>query len=190
MNMNKYHTICHSPHNNFLHLLLVESYRYTDHHLIQSSVYLLWEHVMYRISMLGCVVWLPCTSALMSPTELCKVKNAFKRGSTGFMCKHIIHISSTISPSITAGQRSVIHLQSDLFIFPSISRWNRRTRVHYRHGHVMVLWYTPALSPSPDSENSFLFFGPSALVKILHSNFVRREVKGCGLTPGCLLTNN
>ena len=45
MNINKYHTICHSPQNNFLHLLLVESYRYTDHHLIQSSVYLLWEHV-------------------------------------------------------------------------------------------------------------------------------------------------
>ena len=60
MNINKYHTICHSPQNNFLHLLLVESYRYTDHHLIQSSVYLLWEHVMYRISMLGSVVWLPC----------------------------------------------------------------------------------------------------------------------------------
>ena len=143
---------------------------------------------MYRISMLGSVVWLTCTSALMSPTEVCKVKNAFERGSTCFMCQHII--SSTISPSITAGQRSVIHLRSDLFIFPLISRWNRRTRVHYRHGHVMILWYTPALSPSPDSENSFLFFGPSALVKILHSNFVRREVKGCGLTPGCLLTNN
>ena len=109
-------------------------------------VSLLLQESMYRIPMLSSVVRLPCTlylsiltsniSALMSLTDLCKVKNAFKRGSTGFYVQHII--SSTISPSITAGQRSVIHLQSDLFIFPSISRWNRGTTVHYRRGHVIL----------------------------------------------------
>ena len=72
MNLNKYHTICHSPQNNCLHLLLVESYRYTDHHLIQSSVYLLWEHVMYRISMLGSVVWLPCFDVTHSTQSFVK----------------------------------------------------------------------------------------------------------------------
>ena len=152
---------------------------------------------MYRISMLSSVVQLPCTlylsiltsniSALMSLTDLCKVKNAFKRGSTGFYVQaHHIQHHLTIHNS---GAEKCNSSPVWPFIFPSISRWNRGTTVHYRRGHV-ILWYTPALSPSPDSENSFLFFGPSALVKILHSNFVRREVKGCGLTPGCLLTNN